>query len=53
MRSVDEFEKLITQAYATESQEDIKALDEWVLKETTYKLINFDDLDDDDEEENE
>ena len=84
MRSVDEFEKLITQAYATESQEDLKALAEWFLKynnydyggefynidgsrglkiitegkpdgtkETTYKLINFDDLDDDDEEENE
>ena len=25
MRSVDEFEKLISQAYATESQEDLKA----------------------------
>ena len=32
MRSVDEFEKLITQAEATESQEDRKALAEWFRK---------------------
>lgn len=82
MRSVDEFEKLIEQAYATESQEDLKALANWFLQynnydyggefynidgsrglkieteeqpdgttKTTYKLINFDDLDDDEEDE--
>ena len=81
MRSVDEFEKLISQAYATESQEDLKALANWFLQynnydyggefynidgsrglkietvekddgttETVYKLIDFDDLDDEDEE---
>ena len=82
MRSVDEFEKLIEQAYATESQEDLKALANWFLQynnydyggefynidgsrglkiveeeqpdgstKTTYKLIDFDDLDDEDEDE--
>ena len=82
MRSVDEFEKLIENAYATESQEDLKALANWFLQynnydyggefynidgsrglkietvekpdgttETIYKLIDFDDLDDDEEDE--
>ena len=82
MRSVDEFEKLISQAYATESQEDLKALANWFLQynnydyggefynidgsrglqilteeqpdgttKTTYKLIDFDDLDDEEEDE--
>ena len=81
MRSVDEFEKLIEKAYATESQADLKALADWFLQynnydyggefynidgsrglkilteekpdgttETTYKLINFDDLDDEEDE---
>lgn len=82
MRSVDEFEKLIEQAYATESQKDLEALANWFLQynnydyggefynidgsrglkivktekedgtvETTYQLIDFDDLDDEDEDE--
>ena len=82
MRSVDEFEQLISKAYETESQEDLKALADWFLKynnydfggefynidgsrglqilteeqpdgttKTTYKLIDFDDLDDDEEDE--
>ena len=32
MRSVDEFEKLIEQAYLTKSQEDLKALANWFLQ---------------------
>ena len=81
MRSIEEFENLITKAYETKSQEDLKALANWFLQynnydyggefynidgshglkivteekpdgttETTYKLIDFDDLDNEEEE---
>ena len=36
MRSVDEFEKLIEQAYATESQKDLEALANWFLQYNNY-----------------
>ena len=84
MRSVDEFEKLIEQAYLTKSQEDLKALANWFLQYnnydfggefynidgshglkietvekpdgttgTFYKLIDFDEMDDEDGDEDE